>query len=63
MQAILKYIDTHKGQVDKLLFIRWNRFSRDSIEAPSVIKKLRSKGVEPNATEEPVNFKSTNWPS
>ena len=63
MQAILKYIDTHKGQVDKLLFIRWNRFSWDSIEAPSVIKKLRSKGVEPNATEEPVNFKSTNWPS
>lgn len=34
MQEILHYIKTHKKQIDKLLFIRWNRFSRDLTEAP-----------------------------
>ncbi len=62
MQAILKYIRKNRGKVQKLLFLRWNRFSRDVIEAPSVVGDLLKIGVEPNAIEEELNYNSSSWP-
>lgn len=62
MQAILKYIRKNRGKVQKLLFLRWNRFSRDVIEAPSVVGDLLKIGVEPNAIEEELNYESSSWP-
>ena len=62
MQSILKYVKTHKKEVNKLLFLRWNRFSRNLQQASDMVNKLLSAGVEPNATEEWVNFESSLWP-
>ena len=62
MQAILKYIRKNRGYVHKLLFLRWNRFSRDLFSATDVVKELLDLGVEPNAIEEELNFESTSWP-
>ena len=62
MQAILRYIRKHRGRVQKLLFLRWNRFSRDLFTATDVVKELLDLGVEPNAIEEELNFDSTSWP-
>ena len=62
MQAIMKYIRKHRGQVQKLLFLRWNRFSRDLFTATDVVRELLDLGVEPNAIEEELNFDSTSWP-
>ena len=63
MQSILKYIKSHKKEVDKLLFLRWNRFSRDLPQAANVVQDLRSMGVEPNAIEEEIDFNNSNWPT
>ena len=62
MQAILKYIRRNRGRVQKLLFLRWNRFSRDLFTATDAVKELLDLGVEPNAIEEELNFDSTSWP-
>ena len=63
IQSILKYIKSHKKEVDKLLFLRWNRFSRDLPQAANVVQDLRSMGVEPNAIEEEIDFNNSNWPT
>ena len=62
MQAILKYIRKNRGKVHKLLFLRWNRFSRDLFSATDAVRELLDMGVEPNAIEEELNFESTSWP-
>lgn len=62
MQAILKYIRKNRGKVQKLLFLRWNRFSRDLFSATDVVRELLDMGVEPNAIEEELNFESSSWP-
>lgn len=62
MQAILKYIRKNRGKVQKLLFLRWNRFSRDLFSATDAVKELLHLGVEPNAIEEELNFESSSWP-
>lgn len=62
MQKIMKYIKTHKREVDKLLFLRWDRYSRDLTSAMENIKILRNMGVEPNAIESIVDFTNEMWP-
>lgn len=62
MQAILKYIRKNRGKVQKLLFLRWNRFSRDLFSATDAVRELLDMGVEPNAIEEEPNFESSSWP-
>ena len=62
IQNIMKYIRQHKGQVDKLLVLRWNRYSRDLPSAMVNLKELMALHVEVNSIEEPVNFDSALWP-
>lgn len=63
IQNIMKYIHKHKGQVDKLLVLRWNRYSRDLFTACVNMDTLRKLGVEVNAIEEPLDYNSAGWPS
>ena len=63
MQSILKFIKSHKKEVNKLLFLRWNRFSRDLPQAANVVQELLSMGIEPNAIEEKIDFNASNWPT
>ena len=63
MQAILRYIEKNRGKVQKLLFLRWNRFSRDLSQASNMVVKLEKLGVEANAIEEELNYESSGWPT
>ncbi len=53
---IITYIKKNKGGVDLLLFIKWDRFSRNVAEAYIAIRDLRKYGIEPQAIEQPLNF-------
>ena len=51
MMRIVDYIKKNKGKVHKLLFLRWDRFSRDLTSATQYIQWFRQRNVEPNAVE------------
>lgn len=62
IQKILKFVRKNRGKVDKLLFLRWDRFTRDIISGVETMKELLSLGVEPNAIEAPLDYSSETWP-
>ncbi len=62
IQGIMNYIRKNKGRVNKLLFLRWDRYSRDIISASENLKELLKLGVEPNAIKAPLDFNSDTWP-
>ncbi len=51
IQNIMNYIRKHKGQVDKLLVLRWNRYSRDLPTAMANLEELQTLHVEVNSIE------------
>ena len=58
IQEIMNYIRKNKGKVDKLLFLRWDRYSRNINCAKENLKELLELGVEPNAIEAPLDLDS-----
>ena len=46
----------HKGQIDWVLFTKWDRFSRNAGDAYQMINTLRSLGIEPQAVEQPLDL-------
>ena len=62
IQGIMNYIYKNKGHVDKLLVLRWNRYSRELLSATENVKELRKLKVEVNSIEEPIDYKSSLWP-
>ena len=53
---IMNYLKKNSSSVDLLIFIKWDRFSRNIAEAYITIKELQKYGVEPQAIEQPLNF-------
>jgi site-specific DNA recombinase len=53
---LLEFIKANKGLVQKLLIVRWDRFSRNAPEAYNMIAKLAKMGVEVNAIEQPLDL-------
>ncbi len=53
---LLTFIKTNKGLVQKLLIVRWDRFSRNAPEAYNMIAKLAKMGIEVNAIEQPLDL-------
>ena len=47
IQGIMNYIRKNKSRVNKLLFLQWDRYSRDIISASENLKELLKSGVEP----------------
>jgi site-specific DNA recombinase len=45
-----------KGLVNQILFVKWDRFSRNAADAYSMIGQLRKLGVEPQAIEQPLDL-------
>ena len=45
-----------RGQVDCVLFIKWDRFSRNAGDAYQMIDTLRKLEVEPQAIEQPLDL-------
>ncbi len=46
----------YKGQADLVLFLKWDRFSRNAGDAYQMINILRKLGVEPQAIEQPLDL-------
>lgn len=62
LMKVYKYCKKHKGQVNKLLFLRWDRFTRNVEFAYTYKRKFYDElGVEINAIEAPVDFTRPDW--
>src|SRR4051812_28583046 len=46
---IIKFLKENKGLVDRIYFVKWDRFSRNVAEAYIAIRDLRKLGVEAQA--------------
>jgi site-specific DNA recombinase len=53
---LMDYATKNKKQIDKILFTKWDRFSRNADEARMVIRKLTALGIEVNAVEQPLDL-------
>ena len=62
LKAIYTYCRKHKNEVDKILFLRWDRFTRNLEFALTYKRKFYDElGIEINAIESPIDFKGTEW--
>ena len=62
MKALYQYCKSHKGEVDKVLFYRWDRYARNVEFALTYKRKFMDElGVEINAIESPIDFNGTEW--
>jgi site-specific DNA recombinase len=55
-QKFLKLIQSNKEGINTLLFVSWDRFSRNVTDAFIMIRKLNQAGIEPHATEQPLDL-------
>lgn len=64
MRKIRDYCKKHKQEVDLILFLRWDRFSRNP-EFAYMFKRmfLDDWGIQFNAIESPIDFAATEWSS
>lgn len=46
------YVKANKRTIDKVLFVKWDRFSRNVEEALKIIREFNSIGIEVNASEQ-----------
>jgi len=53
---ILSFLRKNKSAAELLLFLKWDRFSRNAPEAYSMISQLHKLGIEPQAIEQPLNM-------
>lgn len=53
---VLVFLRKNKGVADLLLFLKWDRFSRNAPEAYTMISQLHKLGVEPQGIEQPLNM-------
>ena len=62
LKKIYEYCKKHKHEVDKVLFLRWDRYARNVEFAFTYKRKFYDEmGVEINAIESPIDFKATEW--
>lgn len=55
-QKILSFVKKNRNYTDVILFLKWDRFSRNVAEAYITIRDLKKLGVEPQAMEQPLDF-------
>ena len=55
-QKLYVYVKANKRNIDKLLFTKWDRFSRNIEEALRIIREFRDMGIEVNAIEQPLDL-------
>lgn len=53
---IVSFIKKNRGYVDNILFLKWDRFSRNVAEAYITIRDLKKLGIEPQSIEQPLDF-------
>lgn len=55
-QKFLQYAKTNHKQIDYLLFLAWDRFSRNAPDAYEMIRRLNKWNIEPQAISQPIDF-------
>jgi site-specific DNA recombinase len=55
-KALLLHLKRYKGKSDLVLFLKWDRFSRNAGDAYQMINTLRKLGVDPQAIEQPLDM-------
>lgn len=55
-KKLLLNLKKNKNKVDLVLFLKWDRFSRNAGDAYQMINLLRKLGVEPQAIEQPLDL-------
>ncbi|RZJ76306.1 MAG: recombinase family protein [Flavobacterium sp.] len=53
---LMEYVAKNRKTVDKILFTKWDRFSRNAEQALAVIRKLTAMGIEVNSIEQPLDL-------
>ncbi len=62
LKQIYDYCRMHRHEVDKVLFLRWDRLSRNFGSFFSYKRKFYDElGIEINAIESPINYNGTEW--
>ena len=62
LKQLYNYCRRHRNEVDKVLFLRWDRFTRNLEFALTYKRKFYDElGIEINAIESPIDFKGTEW--
>ena len=61
LKEAYEYCRKHKGEVDLLLFLRWDRFARHVGFAFDYKEKFEALGVEINSLESHIDFTGTEW--
>ena len=62
MKFIYEYCKKHRNEVDKILFLRWDRFTRNVEFGMTYKRKFYDElGVEINAIENPIDFSVPEW--
>ncbi|RMH39187.1 MAG: recombinase family protein, partial [Alphaproteobacteria bacterium] len=56
-RQLLAFLRAHRGRVDLLLVVKWDRFSRDDTGALGMIRTLEELGVEVQAIEQPIDWR------
>lgn len=61
-KSMYDYCKRHKKSVDKILFLRWDRYSRNQEFAFTYKRKFMDElGIEINSVESPIDFEGTEW--
>ena len=62
LKQIYDYCRKHRHEVDKILFLRWDRFTRNLEFALTYKRKFYDElGIEINAIESPIDFNGAEW--
>ncbi len=55
-QKLLNFVKKNRGEVHKLKFVRWDRFSRNATDALVMIRDLERYGVSVEAIDQPLDL-------
>ena len=55
-KKILLFIKANKNRINKIVFLKWDRFSRSQYEAVTTIKQLEKLNVSVECIEQPLDF-------
>ena len=62
MKKIYEYCKKHRGKVNKVLFLRWDRYARNVEFAFAYKRRFYDElGIEINAIESSIDFQGTEW--
>lgn len=61
MKRVYEYCKRHKREVDQILFLRWDRFTRSAEFAFRYIREFNEMGITVNSIENPIDFNSPDW--